>query len=682
MKESALSDLSYPMTLPSLLRRFLLPATLLVALVTVLTWEPASSPPNFRAQVTSSTTSSALSGTGSTTSSSSSSLSDPGLSSLSSALSSSQPAASSSVASSASPTSSVGIQSSAPVSSAGAQASDTPVIGLEAGLCAQVKPDPDTGQKLVYCCMDEGYVYQREASQEEYQAFLERLGELENMNARDAKAAFEAPYSGSIHQKYGWTTLCGRQIPCDVCSQDHICGNGIVEAAEKCDDGPRNSDETPDTCRLDCTLPSCGDRVIDRQKGEECDDGNFNGDLPNRCRSTCTLPLCGDRIIDSFYGETCDSGNENSDSAPNRCRSACKSPSCGDGVKDNNEECDDGNRGDGDGCSFLCYIEQRREPLDLTPLRCGNGVLEPGEECDTGAENANVPNRCRQNCYLPRCGDRIQDEGEECDDGNSARGDGCSPECSRELTLSLTNVCGNQIIDPGEECDAGRANTNIPDHCRFDCRFPTCGDYIKDTSEQCDDGNHSNGDGCTDSCFSEFCGNGTQEMGEACDDGNLVGGDGCSRTCQKEIGQAVEALTMSTQSAGTLRPAASSRGPLPVSSRSASAPLQQQTTSAPPSSSLPADVAVNVGQPEPLFVVSSSSAASQWSSTPFGAQVITFPTASVTSPSPVSPSSYYYTPQPSFAGSDALNDTGPAALSIVAMGAAAGFAWARRKRRD
>ncbi len=522
------------------------------------------------------------------------------------------------------------------------------MIGLEAGLCAQVKPDPDTGQKLVYCCLDEGFIYQKEATQQEFEAFVAVLKQIETMSAADAKPIFEAPYDGSIHNKYGWTTLCGNQIPCDVCSQDHICGNSVIEADEKCDDGPRNSNETPDTCRLDCTMPKCGDNVIDRQKSEECDDGKFNGNQPNHCRIDCKLPTCGDSIIDSLYGESCDSGDDNSDTDPNRCRTDCQAPHCSDGVKDSAEECDDGNRADNDGCSFYCQSEQRQQASSFAPSAwCGNGLLEAGEQCDNGPDNANIPNQCRQNCVFPRCGDNIKDAGEECDDGNMANGDGCSVQCTRELALSLTNVCGNQIIDPGEECDAGTGNANIPDHCRFNCRFPICGDGIKDTSEQCDDRNHTDGDGCTMDCFSEFCGDGLREMGEECDDGNLISGDGCSRLCQKESGGAVSPLSMMS---GTLVPL--NRPPLRPAASSASSGLS----------------------------VKSSQASSSFNTAT--AQVIPFPTGNSTDST--LPISTYYYPQQTRQTSvpyGPLNDTGPATLSIVAMGAAAGLAWARRKRR-
>lgn len=60
-----------------------------------------------------------------------------------------------------------------------------------------------------------------------------------------------------------------------------ICGNGIVETGELCDDGNKvDSDE----CANDCTR--CGNGVVD--EGEECDDGNHVGhdDCSPQCKVT------------------------------------------------------------------------------------------------------------------------------------------------------------------------------------------------------------------------------------------------------------------------------------------------------------------------------------------------------------------------------------------------------------
>jgi len=59
-------------------------------------------------------------------------------------------------------------------------------------------------------------------------------------------------------------------------------------------------------------------------------------------------------------------------------------PGCGDGVVGANEECDDGNRRNGDGCDDRCLIEE-----------CGNGRLEGDEQCDPPDEKSACGFDCR-----------------------------------------------------------------------------------------------------------------------------------------------------------------------------------------------------------------------------------------------------------------------------------------------
>lgn len=65
-----------------------------------------------------------------------------------------------------------------------------------------------------------------------------------------------------------------------------VCGDGIIEGAEECDDGERNDDEEPDACRTNCRVASCGDGVVDT--GEPCDDGN--GIEADECSNQCLRP--------------------------------------------------------------------------------------------------------------------------------------------------------------------------------------------------------------------------------------------------------------------------------------------------------------------------------------------------------------------------------------------------------
>jgi cysteine-rich repeat protein len=62
------------------------------------------------------------------------------------------------------------------------------------------------------------------------------------------------------------------------------CGNGTLEGLEECDAGLDNAD-IADACRTDCTLPACGDAILDAD--EACDDGGpWYGD---GCTPACAV---------------------------------------------------------------------------------------------------------------------------------------------------------------------------------------------------------------------------------------------------------------------------------------------------------------------------------------------------------------------------------------------------------
>lgn len=155
-------------------------------------------------------------------------------------------------------------------------------------------------------------------------------------------------------------TLAGFDKPRSVC--DEVCGDGVVTRSETCDDGPLNGSGYG-FCLDDCTPgPRCGDAIVHADDGEACDNG-LNVDRystsATACGPGCTRPsFCGDGALDGAFGEQCDDGiNDNSYGG---CSEDCGlGPRCGDGaVNGGGEECDDGNRINGDGCNLSCKEER------------------------------------------------------------------------------------------------------------------------------------------------------------------------------------------------------------------------------------------------------------------------------------------------------------------------------------
>ena len=83
-----------------------------------------------------------------------------------------------------------------------------------------------------------------------------------------------------------------------------VCGDGVVQVGEECDDGPGNSDELADACRTTCVFASCGDGVLDGP--EVCDDGNTVE--TDDCGSTCrpASGVCAECETDADCGRPVD----------------------------------------------------------------------------------------------------------------------------------------------------------------------------------------------------------------------------------------------------------------------------------------------------------------------------------------------------------------------------------------
>ena len=299
-----------------------------------------------------------------------------------------------------------------------------------------------------------------------------------------------------------------------------VCGNGLVEFPEECDDGnTTNGGGCSDTCLIEdgweCSdEPSlcntiCGDGKI--RGTEECDDGNTaNGD---GCGDTCMI----------------EGGWECSDE-PSLCNTIC-----GDGKIRGTEECDDGNDVECDGCSPGCTLEFCGDGVVCAEDGDGDGILDdvdncpfvanPGQE-DDGGLNRVDPDGIGNTC---QCGDVDGD-------GRVTSTDGMAiSACAQGLSPCAGG--GPELLPEPGNCDAnGDGLCNGTDGtlvARNVVGLTPCASGVGDTNGVCNGATKTEEQLCANA--QPGAGGGGASLNEECDDGNQVDEDGCSSECKFEF---------------------------------------------------------------------------------------------------------------------------------------------------
>lgn len=337
-----------------------------------------------------------------------------------------------------------------------------------------------------------------------------------------------------------------------------VCGDGVVEGSEECDDGSKNG-TAGDPCTSAC-LWVCIQGSATRGNSV-CAGGNLCAGTPTcQANHTCQAgtpasdgTVCGAGAGD---GGILDAGGDAG--AVQVCKSGtCITDYCGDGlvVPGDGKDCDFGSgNGAGTGCEITCKFSCTLTPADSCPQSTdvcgGTNVCTPvtvggatGQHCvgtplanDAGCDNGG---HCSGGtCSGGTCGNGVIDTGEECDWGtaNNVAGSGCEPDCTFSCKKTPSDTCATSFgceanpktcqtapnptsagsSDVGQKCvsatqiaSCGACNTAAGDFVcvNAQCQASHCGDACLDKRdivnggpEQCDDGNTVNLDGCDSNC--------------------------------------------------------------------------------------------------------------------------------------------------------------------------------------
>lgn len=274
------------------------------------------------------------------------------------------------------------------------------------------------------------------------------------------------------------------------CIPVEVCGNGIVEGDEQCDDAYN---------------PCCNSKTCQfRSHGAECyDDGN-----------TCTVDACNGKG---------DCLHQLADPLPSQC-GCCEQPAPSlDGRNVLLGAC---SITDSKACRGEFFADAACTPNGCEGAVCGNGILEEGEDCDPGGSDST--DCCNvDTCKFLQIGTTCSSDGEACTSDVCDAAGLCTHHpnndpCEDGAYCTVNDVCSGGSCQPGSARDCGAGNT---------CSTASC----NETADQCEvvPNLGQNGQPCNDNnactngttCSGGTCGGGTTL---SCDDNNTCTADSCN----------------------------------------------------------------------------------------------------------------------------------------------------------